>query len=164
MGAAIMIETRTSRDEWFLDLAHRCAQQATCLRRRYGAVIVDDRGTVVSTGYCGAPRDIIDCLQIGKCWRADHNIPAGTNYDKCRSAHAEWNAIMQAGKYARGSTMYISGFDANTGELVGAEPCFICTKMIVNAGISAVIIRHPLHVERIDPVKLYVRREREAFA
>ena len=132
---------RTSKTDWFLDIAERCAHQGTCLRRKYGAVIVDQSGTVVSTGYVGAPAGQKDCLEIGHCWREDHNIPAGTCYEKCLSVHAEMNAIIQAGKSARGATLYLCGIDAKTDKVITAKPCFLCAKMIVNAGIEKVIVR-----------------------
>lgn len=134
---------RTSKVMWFLDMAQRCAEQGTCLRRNFGAVIVDSVGMVISTGYTGAPCGQRDCIEIGTCWRNDHNIPSGSNYEKCRSVHAEMNAMIQAGKNARGGTMYLAGFEATTGALVGMYPCFLCAKMMVNSGLYKVVVREP---------------------
>ena len=134
---------RTEKITWFLDLAQRCAQQGTCLRRNYGVVIVDDCNTIVSTGYTGAPSECKDCLEIGVCWREKHNIPPGSGYEKCRSVHAEMNALIQAGKKARNGVMYLCGIDAKTGEIVGHLPCFLCAKMLVNSGMARVIVRQP---------------------
>ncbi len=107
---------RTNRHQYFLDLAIRCAHQGTCLRRNFGAIIVDEYNTIVSTGYTGAPRKQMDCTELNTCWRKDHNIPSGSNYERCRSVHAEMNALLQAGKNSRGCTLYLAGFDVETDE------------------------------------------------
>lgn len=155
---------RTDKCIWFLDLAERCAQQGTCLRRNFGAVIVDTNNTVVSTGYTGSPVGQRDCLELGTCWRIDNNIPSGTQYEKCRSVHAEQNAIIQAGKKARGSTLYLSGIDAVSGELVEILPCFLCAKMILNSGIVKVIVRMREGHLDYDPLEIYQIRSKEAFS
>lgn len=132
---------RTSKSDWFLDIAQRCAEQSTCLRRGFGAVIVDKHNTIVSTGYNGAPTGTTDCSTIGACWRVDNNIPSGSNYEKCRAVHAEMNALLQAGKYARESRLFLVGIDKTLGDVINAEPCALCSRMMVNAGISLVISR-----------------------
>jgi len=154
---------RTTKYEWFLDLAERCAKQGTCLRRNFGAVIVDENDTVISTGYTGAPAGMVDCLELQCCWREDNNIPSGTCYEKCKSVHAEQNALIQAGKNARGSKLYLTGIDAKTGNLVDILPCFLCAKMIVNAGISSVIIKMSGGISECDPHEVYKLRFEEAF-
>jgi len=78
---------RTNRHQYFLDLAQRCANQGTCLRRNFGAIIVDEFNTIVSTGYTGSPEKQMDCTELNRCWRKDHNIPSGSNYERCRSVH-----------------------------------------------------------------------------
>jgi dCMP deaminase len=138
---------RPKIDEVFLDVAQRFAQHGTCLRRNFGAVLVDDSRHIVSTGYSGAPCHEKDCLQIGKCWRVEHNIPSQSNYEKCRSVHAEMNALLQAGKRAEGCTLYLCGVircDAAEAWMpVFRWPCFLCSKMLLNAGVSGVVIRLP---------------------
>ena len=127
---------RTSKSEYFLDIALRSAKQGTCLRRCFGVVLVDEQNTIVSTGYSGAPRGIPHCKT---CWRTDNNIPSGTRYEKCKSVHAEQNAIISAPpERLEGATIYIAGFDAKTNEIVLAYPCDLCKRMIVNAGIEQV--------------------------
>ena len=155
---------RTSRHHYFLDLALRCAHQGTCLRRNFGAIVVDEFNTIVSTGYTGAPRKQMDCTELGTCWRRDHDIPSGSNYERCRSVHAEMNALIQAGKQARGCTLYLAGFEVGTGALTTIWPCFLCSKMIVNAGIGNVIMRTDTDEYReMDPMVLYQMRSRESL-
>lgn len=141
------MEHRTDKNLWFLDMAERCARQGTCLRRCYGAVIVDSAGTVVSTGYTGAAQGQPHCEEFGQCYREKNNIPSGSNYNKCRSVHAEMNALLQAGKKAIGGTLYVSGIDSKTGKTlyfgnsVNPYPCFLCSKMILNSRIENVVYR-----------------------
>ncbi len=157
-------QMRTNRHQYFLDLALRCAHQGTCLRRNFGAIIVDEYNTIVSTGYTGAPRKQMDCTELQRCWRKEHNIPSGSNYERCRSVHAEMNALIQAGKLARGCTLYLAGYDVETEALTQIWPCFLCSKMIVNAGITNVIMRTaPTEYREMDPMVLYQMRSREAL-
>lgn len=139
---------RTPKELYFLDLAFRCAQQGTCLRRNFGAIIVDSMNSIVSSGYSGAPAGSEHCKT---CWRAENNIESGSNYEKCRSVHAEQNALLQAGKNARGCDLYLAGYDVNSGEIVAGKPCYICTKMIVNARINRVIV-----LQERDAVEDYI--------
>lgn len=117
----------------------RTAFQSTCLVRKYGAIIVDERNYIIATGYNGAPRKQVDCIQRGTCYRKSNNISQGCDYSKCWSVHSECNAIIQAGKDALHSTIYIAGCDAVTGELVDSIPCFQCTKLMLNVGIDLIV-------------------------
>jgi dCMP deaminase len=155
---------RTNRHQYFLDLATRCAHQGTCLRRNFGAIIVDEFNTIVSTGYTGAPRKQMDCTELNRCWRKEHNIPSGSNYERCRSVHAEMNALLQAGKLARGCTLYLAGFDVETDEITQIWPCFLCSKMIVNSGVGNVIMKAGKDsYKEMDPMVLYQMRSRESL-
>ena len=150
---------RTLKERWFSDIAFRTAKQGTCRRRNYGAVVVDAYGMQVSSGYTGAPRGIPHCTT---CIRETLHIPSGQRYDTCRSVHAEVNALLQAGKLARGSTIYVAGFDANTGVAVGGLPCLMCSKIILNAGIESVWILQPdSAVLKYSPATIYAYREAE---
>lgn len=120
---------RPTIDEYFLRIAKVIATRSTCLRHNVGAVIVRDK-RIVSTGYNGAPRRLPHCLDIG-CIRDEENIPSGTQVEKCLGVHAEQNAIIQAalhGVSTKDSTLYITH-----------QPCIICAKMIINAGIKRVV-------------------------
>lgn len=132
---------RLSWDEYWLEIASVVAKRATCLRRCYGAVIVNDN-VIISTGYCGAPRGDANCTDIGFCERQRLNIPSGERYELCRSVHAEQNAIINAPPdRMRGATIYIHGFAPDTGELAEAKPCLLCRRMLKNAQISRVVYR-----------------------
>lgn len=133
---------RVSKHNYYLDIAQTVAERATCLRKKYGAIIVKN-DTIVSTGYNGAPRGRKNCTDLGFCMRDKLNIPRGERYEMCRSVHSEANAIIAASREQMlGSTLYMAGVDAKTGELVvDACSCMMCKRMIINAGISTVIIR-----------------------
>ena len=131
---------RPTKDDYYLELARDVAKRSTCLRRKYGAVIVkDDR--IISTGYNGAPRGRDNCCDLGMCLRQEMNIPSGERYELCRSVHAEANAIIH-GTYTDmiGSTLYLSGIDASSdAPLSVSEPCAMCKRMIINAQIEKIV-------------------------
>jgi dCMP deaminase len=136
-----MKHERISKELYYLHIAKDVATRATCLRRKFGAVIVKN-DSIVSTGYNGAPRGCMDSITAGWCFREEKQIPPGERYEMCRSVHAEQNAIIHAGRERTlGATLYLSGIDAKTGKLSGVEPCLLCTKMIINAGLDRVIVQ-----------------------
>jgi len=129
---------RISKQEYYLSIAAEVAKRSTCLRRQYGAVIVN-HDEIVATGYNGSPRGEENCCDVGVCWREAHGIPHGEQYEKCVAVHAECNAIISASrKEMLGSTLYLFGFE-NGKPLENPEPCIICNRLIKNAGIAHVI-------------------------
>ncbi len=134
---------RTDKITYYLDIAETVLERGTCLRRNYGAIIVKN-DQIISTGYVGAPRGRKNCTDLGVCVRETLKIPRGERYELCRSVHAEQNAIIHARREDMiGSVLYLVGKDANTGEYVeNASACSMCKRMIINAGISQVIIRN----------------------
>lgn len=131
--------SRPGWDEYFLNIARAVSARATCIRRRYGAVIAKDN-TIVSTGYNGAPRGMKDCLEAGKCTRTEMQIPHGERYELCHSVHAEANAIIRASQEElNGAVIYISGCEGDTGAECLSEPCMMCKRMILNANIAKVV-------------------------
>lgn len=131
--------TRTSKDMYYLKIAETVLERSTCLRRRYGAVIVNN-DEIVSTGYNGAPRGEANCVDTGYCYREAHNIPKGERYEMCVAVHGEQNAIISASrKEMLGATIYIVGKEVATGEYANPAPCLICRRMIRNAGITKCI-------------------------
>jgi len=135
-----MESKRISKEQYYLNIARDVLARATCLRRKYGAVIVRN-DSIVATGYNGAPRGTKDSTAAGWCYREEHHIPAGERYEMCRSVHAEQNAIIHAGRdNTLGSTLYLFGMDAKTNLQINADPCLLCTKMIINAGIERIVV------------------------
>lgn len=141
------IADKTLRPEktlYYLNIAAAVAARSTCLRRQYGAVIVKN-DTIVSTGYNGTARDMENCCDIGVCYREEHNIPHGERYEKCKSVHAEANAIINASREEMdGATLYLAGFE-NGIRLSDPQPCEMCQRLIINAGIRNVITKEVNH-------------------
>lgn len=130
--------TRPGWHEYFINIARCVSTRATCLRRRYGAVIAKDN-IIISTGYNGAPSGMVDCLEVNKCTRMMLDIPHGQRYELCHSVHAEANAIIRASReQLSGSTIYISGTE-DSGAECDSAPCMMCKRMILNAGIAQVV-------------------------
>jgi len=138
----VLLKPRPGKTDYYLNIALDVAARGTCLRRNFGAVIVKD-DAIVSTGYSGAPRGLPNCCDLGVCERERQGIPSGERYELCRSVHAEMNAIINAGRdKTLGATLYLVGFDVKSGELIDAEPCFLCKRIVINAGIYKVICRN----------------------
>ncbi len=133
---------RIDKNNYYLDLAASALERSTCLRRKWGAVLVKD-DEIISTGYNGAPRGRKNCSDLGTCIREKMNIPRGERYELCRSVHAEQNAIISASrKDMIGSKLYLVGIDAKTKKYVeNSMPCSMCKRFIINSGISKIIIR-----------------------
>ena len=114
-----------------MGMAKLTSQRSTCLRRKVGAVIVKDKH-IIATGYNGAPRGLSHCAELGGCLREELNVPSGQRHELCRALHAEQNAIIQAatlGQSIEGASIYITH-----------QPCSICSKMIINAGIDRIVV------------------------
>ncbi|MCE5334959.1 MAG: cytidine/deoxycytidylate deaminase family protein [Desulfobacteraceae bacterium] len=132
---------RPSKSQYYIDIARAVAMRSTCLRRRFGAVIVKN-DQIISTGYNGAPRQTSNCVDLGYCTRQQLQIPAGQNYELCRAVHAEMNAIIHAARLDMAdSDLYLVGIEVETGELVSQiMPCLLCKRVIINAGVTRVIL------------------------
>ena len=132
---------RPDWDEYFLNIAQEVGKRSTCLRRRYGAIIVKDN-IIVSTGYNGAPRGEDNCIDTGLCERERLHIPKGERYELCVSVHAEANAIINADPLKmKGATIYIVGINVADESYASGAPCLMCRRLIKNAQISSVIYR-----------------------
>ncbi len=121
--------SRPQWDDYFMDIVDIIKNRSTCLRRQVGAVIVQDK-RILATGYNGAPSGCRHCEEVG-CLREQLKIPSGERHELCRASHAEQNAIVQAAKHGvsiDGATIYVT-----------AQPCVICSKLIINAGISRIV-------------------------
>ena len=151
---------RISKENYYLDIAETVLERATCLRRVYGAIIVKN-DEIISTGYNGAPRGRQNCVDMGFCTREGMQVPRGQRYELCRSVHAEANAIISASRRDMvGSTLYLVGKDAQSGELLGdATSCAMCRRQVINAGISRVIIRQTKTDYQVVDVSDWVHQE-----
>lgn len=148
---------RRDKTNYYLDLAEVVAKRGTCLRRRYGAVIVK-HDEVISTGYVGAPRGRKNCTDTGICVRKQMRVPRGERYELCRSVHAEANAIISASRDKMlGSVLYLVGTEVETGEYVAdSNSCSMCKRMIINAGIEKVVIRDTKENYRVIDVQEWI--------
>ncbi len=133
---------RVSKENYYLDIAQTVAERSTCLRRKFGTIIVKN-DNIIATGYNGAPRGRKNCSDIGGCMRDKLNIPRGERYELCRSVHGEANAIIAAPREQMlGATLYMVCVDSASGELFpGTSSCMMCKRMVINAGIEKVIVR-----------------------
>lgn len=123
---------RATWDEYFMEICEVVKTRATCLRRQVGAVIVKDN-RIITTGYNGSPSGLKHCTELGGCEREKLGIPSGQRHELCRALHAEQNAIIQASKLGistDGATVYVT-----------IQPCVICAKMIINAGIVRIVYK-----------------------
>ena len=126
------IRKRPEWDDYFLEIAELVSQRSTCLRRQVGALIVKDK-RILSTGYNGTPMGLDHCEKTG-CLREQMRVPSGERHELCRGLHGEQNSLLQASYYGvsvKGAALYCT-----------TQPCIICAKMIINAGIAEVVIRH----------------------
>ena len=151
---------RCSKENYYLDIAQTVAERCTCLRKKYGSIIVKD-DVIVSTGYNGSPRGRKNCSDINFCMRDKLQIPRGERYELCRSVHAEANAIISASRdQMLGSTLYMVGVDAKTKELIsGTSSCMMCKRQVLNAGIEWVIIRDTKDEFRIIPTSEWIEND-----
>lgn len=132
---------RPDKDSYYLDIARSISTRSTCLRRKYGAVIVKN-DEIIATGYNGTPRNTTNCIDLGKCDREILKVPKGERYELCRGVHAEQNAMLSAArKDMMGAKIYINGTEVVTGNIPDCEPCIICRRLILNSGISEVIFK-----------------------
>lgn len=146
------VHQRPAWDEYFLEMAGLVAKRSTCLRRSVGAILVKDK-RILATGYNGAPKGLAHCLDVG-CLREKLKIPSGQRHELCRALHAEQNALIQASLYGisvKGSTLYAT-----------CQPCVICAKMLINAGIIEIVIAdgYPdkMAMDFLQQAKIKVRR------
>jgi dCMP deaminase len=144
---------RPDWEEYFIEIAKVVSSRSTCLRRRYGAVIVKDN-VIVSTGYNGAPRGSMNCVDKGSCKRQELKVPAGERYELCEAVHAEQNAIINGPPdRMKDAAIYIAGFE-ESGDFADGRPCLLCRRMIQNAMIKEVVyLKKDGSVTRVEDVR-----------
>jgi dCMP deaminase len=122
---------RPAWDDYFMEIAQVVSTRSTCLRRRVGAILVQDK-RILATGYNGVPSGLTHCAVVG-CLREQYKVPSGERHELCRGLHAEQNAIIQCalhGVSLKGATLYST-----------TRPCVLCSKMLVNAGIRRIVFQ-----------------------
>ena len=151
---------RTSKHNYYLDIAQTVSERSTCIRRRFGAIIVKN-DVIIATGYNGAPRGRLNCSDIESCVREEMNVPRGERYELCRAVHAEANAIIAASReQMQGATMYMCCTDPWTQHVVGSIcSCAMCKRLIINAGIKEVVTRDDKDNYTIYQVSDWVRND-----
>jgi dCMP deaminase len=146
---------RLSWDDYFLKMAETACLRSTCLRAQFGAVLVKNH-TVIGTGYNGAASGVKSCLEKGDCVRDKLNIASGEHYEICHSVHAEANAIIRASfDQMNDSTLYIFGIQNEKPR--SGMPCFMCWRMIFNAGIGKVVYLDDAGQKQVVNVKVVDR-------
>lgn len=133
---------RPDKITYYLDIALAVSKRSNCLRRHYGAIIVNN-DEIIATGYNGSPRGELNCCDIGICRR--QNAERYQSYEECLSVHAEQNALISASRRDMlGATLYLSCENYIDGEWVvdksgDVKPCPLCSRMIKNSGITQII-------------------------
>ena len=151
---------RVSKQNYYLDIAQTVAERSTCLRKKYGAIIVKN-DVIISTGYNGSPRGRKNCNDLNFCMREKLCIPSGERYELCRSVHAEANAIIAAPREQMlGSTLYMVCISPEDGSLIpGCSSCMMCKRQVINAGISTVVIRDDKENFRVIDVSDWIEND-----
>ena len=149
---------RRDKTNYYLDIAETVIERGTCLRRNFGTIIVKN-DEIIATGYVGAPRGRKNCCDLDYCMREKLNIPRGERYEMCRSVHSEQNAIISASRRDMiGATLYLVGKNYNDNSYIeNSNPCAMCKRAIINAGIKEVIIRDTKDQYRIIDVDEYIK-------
>ena len=148
---------RIDKENYYLDIAETVAERSTCLRRRYGAILVRN-DEIIATGYTGAPRGRKNCVDFNFCTREALKIPSGERYELCRSVHAEANAIISAARRdTLGADLYMACVNPEDGALIpNSTSCAMCRRLILNAGIQRVVIRDTPTAYRVVEVRAWI--------
>lgn len=151
---------RISKENYYLDIAQTVAERSTCMRKKYGAIIVKN-DVIISTGYNGSPRGRKNCNELQFCMREKLQIPSGERYELCRSVHAEANAIIAAPRdQMLGATLYMSCVDPSKHTIVsGMDSCMMCKRQVINAGIAYVVIRDDKENFRVIDVNEWIEND-----
>jgi dCMP deaminase len=151
---------RIDKTNYYLDIAETVLKRGSCMRRNFGAVIVNN-DQIISSGYTGAPRGRKNCMDMNCCVRQKFNIPRGERYEMCRSVHAEANAIIHASREKMlGATLYLVGKEMDNGSYVeNASSCSMCKRLIINSGIEQVAIRRSKTEFELIPVNYWVEHD-----
>lgn len=152
---------RLGKDKYFLNIALEVAKRSTCIRRKYGCVIVSKEGRIIATGFNGSPSGFLNCTDTRKCFR--EKAERYTNYEDCVAIHAEQNALTMANfQSMKEGKVYLACLAWDSKELLwkidkNPLPCFICRKMLQNSGLK--LFRNMLQEIDIDNLKNAIQTE-----
>lgn len=148
---------RPTKIEYYLNIAKEVSTRSTCLRRKYGSILVKD-DVIIATGYNGSPRGTMNCNDLGYCRREQLGVKRGEQLQLCRAVHSEQNCIINASREQMiGSTLYLYGTEVSTNEIIkDLDSCQLCKKLIINSGIEKVIFARPNEQYEIQLVKDWV--------
>lgn len=151
---------RTDKHNYYLDIAEVAGKRSTCLRRKFGAIIVKN-DEIISSGYNGAPRGRKNCIDLGTCARKELNVERGTRYEICRAVHAEANCIISAKRGEMlGATLYMVGVEAKSGKIAeNVNSCAMCKRLLINAGLDRVIVRVSKNRYNIYTIEDFIENE-----
>ena len=154
------MKNRVDKANYYLDIAETVLERGTCIRRNFGAIIVSN-DEIISTGYVGAPRGRKNCCDLKYCTREKLNIPRGERYELCRSVHAEQNAIISAAREKMiGASLFLVGKNySDVAYVEKSNPCALCKRMIINAGLKDVYIRDSKTEYRHIPVEDFINND-----
>lgn len=159
-----MVEKRPGKDEYYLGIAKAVCKRSPCIRRRFGAIVVKN-DAVVSTGYNGPARGVVNCLQVG-CLKDELEIPSYKGYDYCPAVHAEENAVINAARHGVSvleGDLYLYGQKYDSGEIFEGKPCDRCKRTIINAGIRTLITKRPDGTILKENVKDWISKDTENY-
>jgi len=152
---------RPDKTMYFLKIALAVSARSTCLRRKFGAVIVKGN-TIVGTGYNGPAKGVVNCMEVG-CIKNVLELPRGRAYDYCPAVHAEENAIINSNRVDRiGAKLYLAGLDSN-GKYTEAIPCPRCKRKIINSEINEVIVLNSKGEPDTYPVKSWINEDSDWY-
>ena len=148
---------RPTKIEYYLNIAKEVSTRSTCLRRKYGSILVKD-DVIIATGYNGSPRGTMNCNDLGYCRREQLGVKRGEQLQLCRAVHSEQNCIINASREQMiGSTLYLYGTEVSTNEIIkDLDSCQLCKKLIINSGIEKVIFARPNKQYEIQLVKDWI--------
>lgn len=151
---------RIDKTNYYLDIAETVLKRGSCMRRNFGAVIVNN-DQIISSGYTGAPRGRKNCMDMNCCIRQKLGIPRGERYEMCRSVHAEANAIIHASREKMlGATLYLVGKEMdNLSYVKDASSCSMCKRLVINSGIKQVAIRRSETDFDLIPVEHWIEND-----
>ena len=151
---------RISKENYYLDIAQTVAERSTCMRKKYGAIIVKN-DVIISTGYNGSPRGRKNCNELQFCMREKLQIPRGERYELCRSVHAEANAIIAAPRdQMLGATLYMACVDPENAAIIpNTSSCMMCKKQVINAGIAYIVVRDDKESFRVIDVNDWIEND-----